>query len=254
MLTASVGEFACILAITGLEVVAHAGFGLPMVVKVLKVALLFVVSGLLIHWTRAFVWWYPRPFRRLIEHHDVAELGVRVGLVVMLGFVAMAALAGVEPILGAFLGGALVGFVLHQKHALEGKIGALGNGLFIPIFFVVVGVRFDASALDLGAVRAAFFLASLAGLSKIAPSLIFARSGTPLRERLAAGLLLSAPLTLVVAIGTIGRELGLIDARKEASIVLVAMLVSIIFPTLFRALSGQPAEPAEGARARPSVV
>jgi Kef-type K+ transport system membrane component KefB len=246
MLTASVGEFACILAITGLEVVSSAGLGLAMASKVLKVALLFVISGLMIHWARAFVWWYPKPVRRLIEHHDVAELGVRVGLVVMLGFVAMAALAGVEPILGAFLGGALVGFVLHQKRALEGKIAALGNGFFIPIFFVVVGVRFDASALDAAAVKGALFLAALAGLTKILPSLLFARGGTSLRDRLAAGLLLSAPLTLVVAIGTIGRELGLIDARKEASILLVAMLVSIVFPTLFRALSGPPAKPAEG--------
>lgn len=251
MLTVSLGEFVCILAITGLEVVSGLGFGLPMAGKVLKVALLFAASALLIRWARALVWWYPSAFRRLIEHHDVAELGVRVGLVVMLGFVAMAALAGVEPILGAFIGGALVGFVLRQKHALEGKIAALGNGLFIPIFFVVVGVRFDASALDGRAVRSALLLAALAGVCKIAPSLVFARRGTSLRDRLAAGCLLSAPLTLVVAIGTISRDLGLIDARRQASIVLVAMIVSIAFPVLFRALSGRAAAGADAAPEAP---
>ncbi len=238
MLTVSLGEFACILAITGLEVVSSSSFGPRMVGEVAKVALLFVASGLLIRWARALVWWYPKAFRRLIEHHDVAELGVRVGLVVMLGFVAMAALAGVEPILGAFLGGALVGFVLRQKQVLESKIAALGNGLFIPIFFVVVGVRFRAGELDVAAVRTALFLALLASLAKILPSLLFARRRTPLRDRLAAGCLLSAPLTLVVAIGTIGHDLGFIDARRQASIVLVAMLVSIVFPTMFRAIVG----------------
>ncbi|MCC6551615.1 MAG: cation:proton antiporter [Polyangiaceae bacterium] len=238
MLTVSLGEFACILAITGLEVVSSSSFGPRMVGEVAQVALLFVASGLLIRWARALVWWYPKAFRRLIEHHDVAELGVRVGLVVMLGFVAMAALAGVEPILGAFLGGALVGFVLRQKQVLESKIAALGNGLFIPIFFVVVGVRFRAGELDVAAVRTALFLALLASLAKILPSLLFARRRTPLRDRLAAGCLLSAPLTLVVAIGTIGHDLGFIDARRQASIVLVAMLVSIVFPTMFRAIVG----------------
>lgn len=133
--------------------------------------------------------------------------------------------------------------MLRQKHVLEGKIAALGNGLFIPIFFVVVGVRFDASALDGAAVGEALFLALLAGLSKIVPSLVFARRASSLRDRLAAGCLLSAPLTLVVAIGTIGRELQLIDARKQASILLVAMLVSIVFPILFRLLAARPEPP-----------
>src|SRR5690606_13977687 len=92
--------------------------------------------------------------------------------------------------------------------------------------------------LDVAAVRTALFLALLASLAKILPSLLFARRRTQLRDRLAAGCLLSAPLTLVVAIGTIGHDLGFIDARRQASIVLVAMLVSIVFPTMFRAIVG----------------
>ncbi len=238
MLTASIGEFATILAVTGLEVASSGGTTWTMLVRVAKVGLLFLLSASLIRYARALVWWHPEPFRRLIEHQDVAELGVRVGLVIMLGFVAVAALAGVEPILGAFIGGALVGFVLRQKHALEAKMGALGNGLFIPIFFVVVGVRFEVASLDGAAIRTALFLSLLLGLTRILPSLLFARRGTPLRERAAAGALLSAPLTLVVAIGTIGRDLGLIQGAQQASLVLVAMLVSIAFPILFRVLAG----------------
>ena len=238
MLTASIGEFATILAVTGLEVASSGGTTWTMLSRVAKVGLLFLLSASLIRYARALVWWHPEPFRRLIEHQDVAELGVRVGLVIMLGFVAVAALAGVEPILGAFIGGALVGFVLRQKHALEAKMGALGNGLFIPIFFVVVGVRFEVASLDGAAIRTALFLSLLLGLTRILPSLLFARRGTPLRERAAAGALLSAPLTLVVAIGTIGRDLGLLEAGQQASLVLVAMLVSIAFPILFRVLAG----------------
>lgn len=241
MLTTSIGELVCILAITGLEVATGQGTRFEMALKVGKVVLLLLGSTLLIRYARAFVWWYPQPFRRLIEHHDVAELGVRVGLVVMLGFVALAAVADVEPILGAFIGGSLVGFVLRQKHTLEAKIAALGNGLFIPIFFIVVGVRFEASALDGPAVRSALVIVGLAGVAKILPSLVIARRGTPLLERFAAGCLLSAPLTLVVAIGSIGRKLGLIGAREQASIVLVAMVVSIIFPIVFRLLVRSPA-------------
>lgn len=241
MLTASIGELVCILGITGVEVVSSHGIGWPMLGKVAKVVLLFALSMALIRWARAVVWWYPKPFRRLIEHRDVAEMGVRVGLLIMLGFVALAAVAGVEAILGAFIGGALVGFVLRQKHALESKIAALGNGFFIPIFFVVVGLRFEASALDRSAVKAALVLSALAGVSRLIPSMIIAQRGTSARDRLAAGCLLAAPLTLVVAIGSIGRKLALIDARAQASIVLVAMILSIVFPIVFRLLVRRPA-------------
>lgn len=254
MLTVSIGELVAILAITGVEVASTQAGTTAMLVKIGKVVLLLVGSALLIRWARAFVWWYPRPFARLLDHHDVAELGVRVGLVVMLGFVVLANLAGVEPILGAFIGGSLVGFVLRQKHALEAKIAALGNGLFIPIFFIVVGVRFEAGALDPAAVKSALVLVLFLGLTKIVPSLAIARRGTSLRDRFAAGCLLSAPLTLVVAIGGIGKKLGLIGAREQASIVLVAMVVSIVFPIVFRLLARGPAPSPVSSRARPAAA
>ncbi len=242
MLTASLGEFFCILGITALELLSSGSLGIHTVIHVAKVTALFVVSTLAIRWLRALVWWYPEPLRRLIGHHDVAELGVRVGLAIMLVFVVLSALAGVEAILGAFIGGALLGVVLRQKHALEAKIAALGNGLFIPIFFIVVGARFDARALDLPSVKRAFLVATVAVCAKVLPSLMFAKRQTPFRFRFASGLLLSAPLTLVVAISSIGRNLGKIDGQTQTSLVLSGVLVSMICPTLFK-LIVRSAEP-----------
>ncbi|MBL9004180.1 MAG: cation:proton antiporter [Myxococcales bacterium] len=237
MLTASIGEFAVILAVTGVELAHDGGLTLHTAGRIAKIAALFFLCAFVIRVARALVWWFPERFRRLIEHHDVAELGVRVGLFIMLAFVAISALAGVEPILGAFLGGMLVGFVLRQKEVLEGKIAALGNGLFIPIFFIVVGVRFDASALDRAVVHNALLLAGTAGLCKAIPALLIAPVGFSLRERLATGCLLSAPLTLVVAIAAIGRSLKMITASTQASLVLVGILLSLCFPVLFKLIA-----------------
>jgi Kef-type K+ transport system membrane component KefB len=238
MLTASIGEFVSILAITGYELFSEDATASHRAFKITKVLLLFGVSALLIRWARAAVWWRPEPFRRLIRHHDVAELGVRTGLLVMFAFVVIAASLGVEAILGAFIAGALVAFVLREKHTLESKIAALGHGLFIPIFFIVVGVRFDPRLLDLHAVRDAGVFVLVVAAVKIVPTLVFAPGELDLRARLAAGSLLAAPLTLVVAIAAIGRRLGAIDAQREASFLLLAILLSIGFPTLFRALAG----------------
>jgi Kef-type K+ transport system membrane component KefB len=244
LLTASIGEFVSILAITGYELLAEDAPGWHRALRVAKVLLLFVLSAAIIRWARAAVWWRPEPFRRLTQHHDVAELGVRTGLLVMFAFVVIAAMLGVEAILGAFIAGALVAFVLREKHALESKIAALGQGLFVPIFFIVVGVRFDPRLLDYAAVRNAMILVVVVGCVKIGPCLVFGSRELGLRERLAAGALLSAPLTLVVAIGVIGKRLGAVDDRKQASFLLLAMILSVGFPILFRALLPSPAEDA----------
>lgn len=237
LLTASLGEFASIVAITFFEVFTRDASALERALRIGKVALLFVVGALLIRWARALVWWHPEPFRRLVRRRDVAELGVRTGMLLMFGFVVLSALLGVEAILGAFLGGALVSFVLHEKAVLEAKIAALGQGLFVPIFFVVVGVRFDPTLLDATALRTAGVLVVATGVVKVASAMVFAPRELGARERLASGSLLAAPLTLVVALAAIGRRLGALDERGEASYVLVALALSVLFPIGFRWLS-----------------
>lgn len=240
LLAASIGEFVSILAITGYELFAEEGTAFHRALKIAKIVALFFTSAVLIRWAKAVVWWRPEPFRRLLQHHDVAELGVRTGLLIMFAFVVMAAALGVEAILGAFIAGALVSFVLREKAALESKIAALGHGLFIPIFFIVVGVRFDPRLLDRSAVHYAATLAGIAAAVKVVPTLLFAPRELDLRDRLAGGSLLAAPLTLIVAFAGIGRRLGVIDAEREASFVLLALALSVGFPVVFRALAVKP--------------
>jgi Kef-type K+ transport system membrane component KefB len=234
LLTVSIGEFVSILAIIGYELFAEEASLPHRTYKLVKVLLLFGGSAVIIRWARAVVWWKPEPFRRLIQHHDVAELGVRSGLLVMFAFVLLAAGLGVEPILGAFIAGALMAFVLREKMILESKIAALGHGLFIPIFFIVVGVRFDPRVLDISALKSAFVLLVIVATVKTIPALLFAPRELGFRQRIAAGCLFAAPLTLIVAIATIGLRLGAIHAKEQASFVLLAIALSVGFPTLFR--------------------
>ena len=253
LLTGSIGEFLCIIAITGVEIASGEGGPVDIITRVVKILALFAVSAIAIRWARALVWWFPEPFSRLVDHHDVAELGVRVGLSLMLGFVLMSTIFGVEPILGAFIAGALVSFVLRQKHVLESKIAAVGHGFFIPIFFVVVGLRFDPRVLDLESLRQALVLSGFAFVAKLVPSVLFSWREIGLRGRVAAGSLLSAPLTLVVAIAAIGHELHRIDERTSATLLLMGMLVSVVLPILFKALAGTH-RAAEAAPEAPSAV
>ncbi len=243
MIVVSMGEFVSIVAITAFELSVRFGLSFTLLAELGKLVGLFVCSIVLIRWSRAFVWWYPEPFRRLVVGRDTAEIGVRVGLMVMFLFVVLAGLLGVEPILGAFIGGALLAFVLRDKGALEQKIAAVGNGLLIPSFFIVIGVRFQADALTLPSVKQALVLIAAAGVVKIASSLLFVGWKLRVWERMAAASLYSAPLTLVVAIGAVGQRVGALTADALATIILVAIGLSVVFPTIFRVLVSTFAEP-----------
>ena len=71
---------------------------------------------------------------------------------------------------------------------------------------------------------------------KILPALLLVARRHSLREALAAGALMSARLSLIIAIAELGVELGLIDEAMESSIILLAAVTATLAPTLFRLL------------------
>lgn len=239
LLTASIGEFVTILAITAWQVSVRVGAGLALLRELALVAFVIMFSAVAIRWARAVAWWFPRTLERTASDHEAAEIGVRTGLLIMLGFVAFVGIFDIEAILGAFIGGMLVSFVLREKHKLEAKLAALGHGLFIPIFFIVVGVRFEPTALDLPSLGDAAKLVAIAAVVKLLPAVLLATRELDVRERLASGALLSAPLTLVVAIGVVAQQLKVVSAPQAASFVVVALVLSVVFPAVFRALLGR---------------
>ena len=137
---------------------------------------------------------------------DLSEIGVRFGFVLMLGLSAIAAWAGLEAILGAFLAGLLFTYVFRETRVLETKLLALGQGFFVPIFFINVGISFNLGALgDLGSAAKTVAVLALASLSvKLFPTLLLVLAGMSLRVSLAGSFLLATPLTLLVAAALLG--------------------------------------------------
>jgi Kef-type K+ transport system membrane component KefB len=80
-----------------------------------------------------------------------AQIRVRGAFVLLIGFVALADQVGLETILGAFAAGALLSLVDRDESMthplLRLKLEAAGFGLFIPVFFITSGLRFDLNAL-----------------------------------------------------------------------------------------------------------
>ncbi|MDP9294611.1 MAG: cation:proton antiporter, partial [Actinomycetota bacterium] len=98
-----------------------------------------------------------------------AQIRVRGAMVLLVAFAAIAEELGLETILGAFMAGAILSLVdrdeLMTHPDFRRKLEAIGFGVFIPVFFVSSGVRYDLDALIADASNLAMvpiFLAALA--------------------------------------------------------------------------------------------
>lgn len=242
----SLGEFVTIVLVTGFGLAYEHGFGWLLVWELGQLGGILVAAYLLLVVLRTLIWWRPAAFARVVAARDPSEIGVRAGMAMMLIFVAFAALIGVEAILGAFVAGALFSFVFRDKGILETKMSSIGFGFFVPIFFIWVGMEFDLRSVlrwDVLPTLGLFLAVML--VVKIGGSLPLMLRGFRLREALGTGLLLGAPLTLLVVVARIGEEVGQIDAGTSAALVLLAIVTGIFLPWLFRPVVGAGAGPEE---------
>jgi Kef-type K+ transport system membrane component KefB/Trk K+ transport system NAD-binding subunit len=171
-----------------------------------------------------------------------SQIKLRGSLALALFFIVLARSVGLENILGAFLAGVIVSMLARDEgSALREKLDAIGYGFFIPIFFVMVGVGFDLPVLlDSGpSLLLVPLLAVTAYMVKVLPALVF-RVAYTWRESLAAGMLLSARLSLIIAASAIGVKLGVITDAVNSAIILIALVTCILSPLFFRALAPEP--------------
>jgi Kef-type K+ transport system membrane component KefB len=191
-----------------------------------------------------------------------AQIRVRAAFVLLIGFVALADKFGLEAILGAFLAGAVLTLIDRDRemtHPLfRRKLEAIGFGVFIPIFFVTSGVKYDLTALTSSGstiVRVPIFLAAIL-LARGLPALLYTRL-IPRRQVVIAGLMQGTTLPFIVAGTAIGQELGLISAGSSAALIAAGLLSVLILPALSLALlrsAGMVRRPSAPQDAAESVV
>jgi len=164
-----------------------------------------------------------------------AQIRVRAAMVLMVAFVALAESLGLEVILGSFAAGGLLALLDQDRrmtHAnFRTKLEAIGFGLFIPIFFVTSGIRFDLQALlddPSNLVMVPIFLAALLAVRGL-PALTY-RGFVGSRRAKIAGVLQATSLPFIVAATTIGQSLDLMDAAEASALIAAGLLSVLIFP------------------------
>lgn len=191
------------------------------------------------------LYWLGNRFRNLSAlkkisfqlSHAASQLNIRGTLLLLLIFIVISQFIGPEVILlGAFLAGILLSLFLHKERSLLlVKLDGMGYGFFIPIFFIMVGVKFDPSALqefELTLIPFLIILLILLFAIKVIPSFLFKKQFGS-RKALSAGFLLSSRLSLIIAASAIGLELGVISPGINASFIIMAVATCFLGPVLY---------------------
>ncbi|NJL55669.1 cation:proton antiporter [bacterium] len=182
--------------------------------------------------------WFALPWiARRISKTSISAGVVIVAVVsaLLLG-VAAEFFGGIAAITGAFIAGICLGRSEHPiKEKMEEGLYTLNYGLFVPIFFVSIGLQANLRLLDATILPFAIMLTLGAILSKI----IGAGAGGLLTGfnrlsslRLGIGMVSRGEVGLIVA--ALGISNGIIGEETFAAIVLVVLVTTVITPPLVR--------------------
>ncbi len=201
--------------------------------EMLLIALIFMLFFAVYYAGKLAIWHYPERLSKWFKSDHPSEIGVRASFALLLVFVVLAEVVGVEAILGAFLAGVMLSLLFRGGTVLEQKLYGIGYGFLIPIFFISVGMQFDLGALARGGIYLVPMLLLIAFVVKTVPSLLFLVRHS-LKDSISAGVLLSSRLSLIIAVAAVGMKLDLITTAMGSAIILLAIITSISCPTIFR--------------------
>ena len=170
-------------------------------------------------------------FLRLDE--TSSQVRVRLAVMLLLASVVIANRFGFESILGAFLMGAVLAIVARtweNEERFRSKVEAVGFGVFVPVFFVTSGLKFDLSGLSDPAelLRIPLFIAILLAVH-VLPAMLF-RNDLSRRETAAAGLLLATNLSFIVVVADLGIELGKMRQVTGDALIMAGLFSALVFP------------------------
>jgi len=179
------------------------------------------------------LWGIPRISRWFFKHleSDSSSQYIYVITIVFLSGI-LAQMAGIEPIIGAFLAGLALNGLIPRTSALMNRVVFIGNTFFIPIFLISVGMLVDYSIFFKGTSALIFSgtLVFIALFSKYIAAWITQKiyGYTRIERSVIYGLSVSHAAA-IIAVVLVGYNLNLVDLsvlNGTILIILVSCLVS----------------------------
>ena len=182
-------------------------------------------------------WLIPR-FIQLFSKFKVTEGTLSAGLIICFSFAYFAEYLGIAGIIGTFFAGIAIAQTKF-KEEIEQKVEPIAYGLFVPFFFVSIGlaVSFEGIGDQIGFI---IVFSVIAVITKFVGSGIGARlSGfnTKSSMGIGAGMISRGEVALILAV--MGLESGLLPAQYYTSLIIVIIVTTIVTPPLLKAIFGK---------------
>jgi len=222
------GEIISIASLTIIDAYIMVGLSVELI---WKIAYLFGFLGfiyIIYKFLQVIFWWYPEFKTLLIPKDNSNDQDIRLSMALFFILITIMLKLHLEVALGAFIAGVAISTFFHHASYLEEKMSSLGFGFLIPIFFINVGASFNIQSLFLeGIVTGALLITSIMIISRILGGAILI-SIRDTKTALLSSISLSMPLTLIIAVATIGYEVKLIDILTYYQLILASLFEIII--------------------------
>jgi Kef-type K+ transport system membrane component KefB len=230
------GEIVSIATLTIFDAASTTGFNIALIIKIGYLIIFIVSVYLLYKLLNLLFWWFPELKNILVPKLDTSDQDIRLAMSLFFILIAVMLSLKLELALGAFIAGIAISAFFHHEKKLGEKMSSLGFGFLVPLFFIHVGASFDIKSLMVeGVVSGALLITILMIVSRILAAFVLKKiSGA--RDALLVALSLSMPLTLLVAVATIGYETKLLDLLSYYQLILASIFEILISMTAIKVL------------------
>ena len=233
-----IGEILTLAGLTVFTIISKYGYTIQSARQILYLAVFCIVIYIIMKVLKVALWWKPNLQSVFVEVGNPTETGMRANFVILFAFVAFAAVLEIEFVVGAFVGGMMFALVFAGRDGVLDKLGGVGYGFFIPIFFISVGMRVTFNDfLQKDVIMLALLIIASLFISKVAGTVLLLFSSIPKQKMLLVTTVLSFQLTMLVVVSSIFYDLNLIDKMQTSAVLLASMISAIVFPWVFKAIA-----------------
>ncbi len=222
------GEIASIATLTILDAVSNVGFGLELFIKIGYLFLFMLAIYVIYRALHLLFWWYPELKSVLMPKLDTQDQDIRLAISLFFIFISIMLALHLELALGTFIAGAAISAFFHHEKRLEEKMSSLGFGFLVPLFFINVGSSFRLSSLLEDGIVSGALLITVVMISMRILAAFYLRHISGSVDALLVALSLSMPLTLLIAVATIGLNTANIDLQTYNQLILASLFEVII--------------------------
>ena len=180
-----------------------------------------------------------RVYRLMVEKaNGTAQTMVRLTMFLLVLLVTISAVFDVDIVLGAFAAGFVLQYLVPKgDEAFDQKLGGMGYGFFIPVFFIYSGTRIDVTAVASRPVTIAVFILALL-LVRSVPVFVLAATDRANPRRLSVrasasvAVYCATALPLVVAVTTIAVAAGAMSQGMASVLVAAGAVTVFLMPLL----------------------